>query len=137
MNMQSQRIIKKVIEELCKKINGLEGIYLFGSRAEDKHYNNSDWDFAFLCRISVTQDKLYNIKADLEMELNIDLDIVDLYTSNTLIQVQVIKTGKLVWINNIYNIEQFEYLTLSYYQKLNEERKEILKDIKSRGNVYG
>jgi len=115
----------------------LEGIYLFGSRAEDKHYNNSDWDFAFLCRISVTQDKLYNIKADLEMELNIDLDIVDLYTSNTLIQVQVIKTGKLVWINNIYNIEQFEYLTLSYYQKLNEERKEILKDIKSRGNVYG
>ena len=35
-----------------------------------------------------------------------------------------------------YAVDEFEMLTLSFYQKLNEERKELLDDFWKTGKVY-
>jgi hypothetical protein len=48
-----------------------------------------------------------------------------------------LKDSKLLHVTDKFEKDTFEYLTLSYYQKLNEERKYILKDIQERGNIYG
>jgi hypothetical protein len=42
---------------------------------------------------------------------------------------QIIDKGKLIFCANQYAKNEFEMLTLSFYQKLNEERKGILEDI--------
>lgn len=137
MKKQGKELIQSLLDELKYEVNDLEGVYLFGSRAQKVESANSDWDFAYLSRTSILEQELWDIKTRLEINFDTSIDIVDLYRANTILQIQVIKTGEIVWVGDQKKIGQFEYLTLSYYQKLNEERAEILSDIKKQGSVYG
>ena len=40
-------------------------------------------------------------------------------------------TGRLLFCGNRFAVSECEMLTISYYQKLNEERAEILAEIKA------
>jgi len=137
MKYQQSELIKSLIDELTLKLEKLEGVYLFGSRAQKTATKISDWDFGFLCREEHIEEIVWNIRTSLETKYDVSVDLVDLYKSNTILQIQVIKTGELIWEGNLNKVREFEYLTLSYYQKLNDERADILKDIKLRGNIYG
>lgn len=134
---QQEDIVQAMIKELKARLIDLEGIYLFGSRNTGNFNDSSDWDFAFLSRKGCSDETTWEIKVQLESKFDTNIDLVDLYKANTILQIQVLKTGKLVWICDDIKVKQFEYLTLSYYQKLNDERADILKDVKMRGNVYG
>ena len=79
----------------------------------------------------------WELKVLIESKFEAKIDLVDLYKATTVLQIQVLKTGKLVWVGNKSKVKHFEYLALSYYQKLNDEQADILKDIKARGNIYG
>jgi len=61
--------------------------------------------------------------------LNRPVDLINLRIVNTVFQFQILQTGSLIFTNDIYAIDEFEMLTLSYYQKLHEERSDILKEI--------
>ncbi len=50
MEYQQSELIKSLIDELTLKLPKLEGVYLFGSRAQKTATKLSDWDFGFLCR---------------------------------------------------------------------------------------
>jgi len=45
-------------------------------------------------------------------------------------------TGKVIFCNDENARLEFEMLTLSFYQKLNEERKEILEDFYKTRRAY-
>ena len=137
MEILKNKLVSKLIRELSTKLFKLEGIYLFGSRAQDEQKPSSDWDFAYLCREKNIDEIVWDIKLELETKFDMSLDMVNLYNANTILQIQVIKTGRLIWTGDTKRVKEFEYLTLSYYQKLNDERADILKDIKSRGSIYG
>ncbi len=137
MEILKNKLVSKLIKELSEKLIGLEAIYLFGSRARDDQKPTSDWDFAYLCREKSIDEIVWNIKLELETKFDLNVDMVNLYDANTILQIQVIKTGRLIWTGDLKKVKEFEYLTLSYYQKLNDERADLLKDIKSRGNIYG
>ena len=137
MQMQGKDLIQSLLRELKCVVNNLEGVYLFGSRAQKEENAKSDWDFAYLSRTGVQEQKVWEMKTQLEIDFDTSIDVVDLYKANTILQVQVIKTGEIIWAGDLNKIRQFEYLTLSYYQKLNDERAHILADVKRRGSVYG
>ncbi len=134
---QKAEIVKSLVSLLQKELSDLEGVYLFGSRNTGESKVDSDWDFGYLSREGLLDERSWGIKTNVESLFDIQIDLVDLYKATTVLQIQVLKTGTLVWIGEHNKIKQFEYLTLSYYQKLNEERADILKDIKLRGNIYG
>ncbi|MEQ8880295.1 MAG: nucleotidyltransferase domain-containing protein [Cyclobacteriaceae bacterium] len=126
-----------LIRVLTKKLPDLEAIYLFGSRAEGTEKIGSDWDFAFLSRKGLKPAELWDIKSQLEAQYNEDIDILDLYHVDTVTQIEVIKSGKVLWnANNFYPLD-FESVVISMYQKLNEERGEILKQVSVQGNIHG
>ena len=54
-----------------------------------------------------------------------DVDLVNLRQVSTVFQKEIIY-GKLIYCANRYAVDEFEMLALSYYQKLNEERREIV-----------
>lgn len=134
---QKEDIIHSIISELRKKSDDLEGVYLFGSRNTGEATVGSDWDFAYLSRKGLDDETNWELKVHIESKFDAEIDLVDLYKATTILQIQVLKTGTLVWIGDDNKVKHFEYLTLSYYQKLNDERADILKDIKVRGNIYG
>jgi hypothetical protein len=50
---------------------------------------------------------------------------------------QVVSTGRCVYSCDEVKRQTFEMLVYSSYARLNEERRDILKDIAARGTVYG
>jgi len=135
--LQKDEIVNSVVSLLQKELPDLVGIYLFGSRNTGESNAVSDWDFAYLSREGMNDEKIWDIKTQIESSLDLQIDLIDLYKATTVLQIQVLKTGTLVLIVEDIKVKQFEYLTLSFYQKLNEERADILKEIKLRGNIYG
>jgi len=130
-------LIKALIAKLQEQLADLEGIYLFGSRVSNQSDKNSDWDFAYLCRTGLKPEQQWEIKTHLESKYDVDIDLVDLYRASTVFQIQVIDKGKLVLMGDEKKVREFEYLTYSAYQKLNEERAGIIADIRERGSIYG
>lgn len=122
---------------LKESLPRLTAVYLYGSRNTDFADNNSDWDFAFLHRPVIEPVMLWEVKSNIESKIQASVDLVDLYHSSTVIQIEVIKKGRLVWSNDDYEVATFEYMAISLYQKLNLERAGILKDLHQRGNIYG
>jgi uncharacterized protein len=55
---------------------------------------------------------------------------------STVLQKEIIDHGRLIYAADPYIVDEFEMLFISYYQKLNEERQEILQAFYPTGRAY-
>lgn len=72
----------------------------------------------------------------MERTVSRDVDLINLRNVSTVFQKEIITTGRRISCNDCYAAEAFEMLTLSLYQKLNEERREILHQFFETGKAY-
>lgn len=63
---------------------------------------------------------------DLEDALRKQVDLLNLRRVSTVMQKEIIGGGTLIYGKDRYAVEEFEMLVLSFYQKLNQERAEVL-----------
>jgi uncharacterized protein len=128
--MNTQEIISRTIGFLQKNAPRLQGIYLFGSRAAGGHKDDSDIDIAMLLHPAAAKKmnglQMFTLQCDMTFELNIPVDLINLRQVNTVMQMEIIHTGERIFCADAYACEEFEMLTLSFYQKLNEERGDIM-----------
>jgi len=59
-----------------------------------------------------------------------------LRAATTVFQFQIVNEGKLIDTQNFKVCDAFEDLIWSMYVHFNEERRELLEDIKNRGGIY-
>lgn len=115
-------------------------IYLFGSYNTEFQRDNSDIDMALLLpHAEAKKEKcmaLSDCKLHLERISGKTVDLINLRESSTVFQKEVTCTGKVIFCNDENARLEFEMLTLSFYQKLNEERKEILEDFYKTKRAY-
>ncbi len=52
-------------------------------------------------------------------------------------RLQVVSKGELLYEGDATKRAEFEMITFSMYARLNEERREILEQVKREGRVYG
>ena len=118
----------------------VQGVYLFGSFATNDVHEKSDVDIALLLphQIAKQNRNLYltELHLMLEKQVNRSVDLINLRLVSTVLQKQVIEYGKVLACQDQYALQEFEMLTLSFYQKLNEERKEILQSFWDTGRAY-
>jgi predicted nucleotidyltransferase len=134
-------------EALSRTITGIvlrhfpetEGIYLFGSQADGTARPDSDVDIAVLLpptrAESVDALALAPCGMELEEVLGKPVDLLNAREVSTVMQFQLIY-GLRIHCANAYAMDEFEMLTMSYYQKLNEERAEILAAFEETGRAY-
>ena len=125
-------------EELLRAFPDLQGVYLFGSAASGASREDSDVDLGLLLPpggLPPDPWKLGETGARLEGILGRPVDLVDLRRADTVFRHQVVSTGRLLLARDRRATGEFEMLTLSFYQKLNEERREILEEIRRTGRV--
>lgn len=107
-----------------------EGVYRFGSSGTEYERPDSDLDLAVLLPPVLaheTGDLAHSaLHAALEAAFGRDVDLINLRAASTVFKIQVISADRLIYCGNRYSVDEFEMLTLSFYQKLNEERAEIL-----------
>ncbi len=76
-----------------------------------------------------------DLRFELERLLEKDVDLINLRRVPTVLQKEIVATDRRIHTADEYAADEFEMLTISYYQKLNEERSEILKEIMTSGRV--
>lgn len=136
MNEMTKQLI---IQTVLQHYPHVQGIYLFGSYGSGNEWESSDIDLALL--LPPLQAKNEGDLAfspccfDLEAVLRKEVDLLNMRQVSTVFQKEII-SGMLIYTANQYAIDEFEMLTLSYYQKLNEERHEILEAFQKTGRAY-
>jgi len=127
------------IELVLKKTfsDELVGIYLFGSWGSEFQTPESDIDLAILGSRKYAPADLWNTAQEIAAKLKRNIDLLDLRSVSTVMQMQVVSSGSRIYCADDASCEQFEDFVFSSYARLNEERREIIKDIQQRGSVYG
>lgn len=130
------RRIESAINRVRNAVPGLVAFYRFGSQVQKTARVESDVDLALLGPDALLPEALLDLRQNLAMILHRDVDLVDLRIASTVLQMQVLTTGECLFSGDTRSREQFETLVYSSYARLNEERRGILEDIRSRGSVY-
>ena len=131
---------EQIIETILIHTPQVQAVYLFGSYGTEDERPSSDVDIALLlpheeakAAGSLLLSKLHMTLAEL---LGKEVDLVNLRQVSTVFQKEIVMTGQQIYCADAYAADEFEMLTLSYYQKLNEERREILAAFAESGRAY-
>lgn len=124
---------------VLKHYPDVQAIYLFGSYAVNDAWPDSDVDIALLLPHETSQAcgclLMSDLCIELESSLGREVDLINLRQVSTVLQKEVIMAEGRICQGDEYAADEFEMLTLSYYQKLNEERREILEEIQASGKI--
>ena len=131
---------EKIVSILKCYFSELQAVYLFGSHGTEYEQPGSDVDIAVLLPSAVaaqtTADNLLDCTTELSSALGKDVDLINLRHANTVFQHEIIFNATLLYVADQYAVDMFEMITMSLYQKLNEERAEILADFINTGRAY-
>ncbi len=131
------QIDKKIIIEILKsEIPNILAIYIFGSFANGTANKKSDIDIAYLSKTELSSLDRWNISQKLANKLLIDVDLVDLYSANTVFRYQIVSNAERIYESG-YDIEEFETLIYSQYLRFKEERQPIVDEIIKNKTIIG
>ncbi len=125
-----------VVEILESRIPGLKLVYLFGSQSTGIVHSESDVDLAVLGEEPLPAEERFTLCAEAGRLLHASVDLVDLLTASTVLTYQVVESGKLLFAESSRVAAEFEVTALSRYCSLNQERKDLLRDIQERGFIH-
>ena len=134
-----QKTLDTAIEILREKIPGLVAIIVFGSFGTEYERKESDLDLAILTEEpanSLDPVQLWNLAQELARTINSDIELIDLRQASTVFCFQVLSTGTPIYCANDVILARFDTMIMSMYQRLQEERKDILNDYQ-KGHFYG
>ena len=117
-----------------------QAIYLFGTYGITDEWPESDVDIAVLLPPDDAQRTphlmLTACHFALAEALGKSVDLLNARCISTVFQKEIVQTGRKLYAGDETAIAEFELLTLSLYQKLNEERKAILDSFHETGRAY-
>lgn len=116
---------EKIVDYLKQVLPDIQLIYLFGSRADGSHNSNSDWDIALLAQKKLDNVQRWELAQELASLLNTDVDLVDLLAASTVLNMQVVSQGRLLY-GDINIKDVYETKVYSMYGRLQESRHDII-----------
>lgn len=135
--MSQEDLISRIVREHYPTV---QAVYLYGTYGSGLERPDSDVDIAVLLPPQEARGAenlpLSHLRFELEAALGRDVDLVNLRRVSTVLQKEVIAAGQCIYRGDEYAADEFEMLVLSYYQKLNEERREILDAFYQTGRAY-
>lgn len=99
-------------------------VYLFGSAAKGPVKPESDIDLAVLCDRRVDREALFRVQLDLAAILDRDIDLVDLRDADSILQMQVLANGEIIYCRDENKRLAAEAMMMKAYQMLNFNRRD-------------
>lgn len=128
---------QKIVTILTDMLPETQAIYLFGSTTLGNRTPESDVDIAVFSQKKLLPQQTWELSGQLALALGYDVDLIDLRNADTVMQMQVITTGSLLFTSEDWDQDHFEGRIFQLYMTLNDDRRGILNDIYSHGTVYG
>jgi len=129
-----------IIDAITRRHPDVQAIYLFGSWGTADEWPESDVDIAMLLPAEVAKQlslpDIVGAQTALSLLLHKSVDLLNLRRTSTVFQKEVIAANRRIFTADIKAADEFEMLVLSFYQKLNEERREMLDDFWRTGRAY-
>lgn len=125
-----------IVTFLRQRFSHISAIYIFGSQAQGTADKRSDVDLAVLVDESIDPLFLWETAEQLAIQLNCDVDLIDLRMASTVMQYQIVLTGRCIWEKGTGG-RIYESFICNEKLALDTLRAGILSDIKTRGSVYG
>lgn len=110
--------------------------WTYPSVSKEEETEESDLDLAILLDKPADTIKLWDLAQKIATRIQREVDLIDLLAATTVFCFQIISTAKRIDNQNLQSCDSFEDLSYSMYLRLNEQRKEILDEIKNRGRIY-
>lgn len=134
------KTIEGIISTLLAAYPATQAIYLFGSYGTENEWPDSDVDIALLLPPDEAKKAGALVMSEwhfaLVSLLKKDVDLVNLRQVSTVFQKEIIMAERRIFCADDYAADEFEMLVLSLYQKLNEERAELLAEGLRSGSFY-
>lgn len=125
-----------IVNLLKREILGLQAIYIFGSQNDGTATDKSDIDIAYLSKKKLANVERWDVSQKLASLLSIDVDLIELASTNTIFRYQIVSIGERVYGEG-YEVESFETLAYSFYLRFQEERKPIVDEIMKNKSILG
>lgn len=126
---------QQIIAFIRKNIPDVKAIYSFGSYGTPLQRQDSDIDLAILPTQKIDPVKRWELAQEIARLLQRDVDLIDLLQASTVLRFEIINTGQQIYCSDKTACDLFENYVFSSYLRFNEERKELLADIRQRGQV--
>ena len=133
----NDRLENIIVKVLLESLPDCQAIYRFGSWGTEAQRPDSDIDIAILPARPLKQVRRWELAQTMAAQAGRDVDLVDLLQASTVMRLQVVAHGELLYAPDAVSIEMFEDMVFSSYARLNEERRDILADVRQRGSIYG
>jgi predicted nucleotidyltransferase len=128
---------ERLVMILREALPDLLAIYRFGSTATGTEVRESDVDLAVLPAAPLDTLRRWDLQEQLAISLHAPVDLVDLRSASTVMRMQVLQSSILLFEGDRAARDGFETAVYSSYARLNEERREILEQVRREGAVYG
>ena len=132
----SHKVKQQIIDTLTQEIPEIQALYLFGSQNDGTATKKSDIDIAYLSNRSLSSLERWDISQKLASLISIDIDLVELTSTNTVFRYQILSTAERIYGKG-YEVESFETLAYSFYLRFREERQPIVDEIMKNRSVLG
>ncbi len=118
-----------------------QAIYLYGTWGTKDQRQDSDLDIAVLlppaAARAVDCSEWLRLSAEVAQAAKVEYaDLINLRTAPVILRKEIIAANRRIYCADEYAADEFEMLTLSYYQKLNEERRGIVESGLNTGRFY-
>ena len=128
---------EKIIRDYFSKVKNISIVYLFGSVAGANERTDSDIDIAVLSdRGKLSFEEKIKMITDLIQRTNREIDLIDLNDVSCILQMQVLKKGKLLICRDEKKRIQFQTRVVQSYLDLKKIRKPIEEQLKNV-SLYG
>lgn len=123
--MEFQAIADIIVRELKNEV-APNLVYIYGSYSSGRQRPESDIDVAYLGYKTLRNYERFMLAQRLASLLGRDVDLVDLRQASTVLQMQVVSKGRVVYCLDESYKQRYEMLIYKMYARLNEERQEVL-----------
>lgn len=125
-----------IVTAVQAALPAVQAITLFGSRAQGAETDASDLDLAVLLPGRADPVALWQAGETLAQRFGVDVDLVDLRAASTVMQFQIVSTGRRLFADGA-EPDRYELYILAEMLALNEARAPLLADIQAEGRVHG
>ena len=129
-----------IIQTVLTHYPDTQAIYLFGSYGTQDEWPSSDLDIALLMSPERSKEVGYLMLSPLQHALSEllgkEVDLLNARQVSTVFQKEIVVADRRIYTADAYAADTFEIRTLSNYQKLNQERAEVLAEGHRSGKFY-
>ncbi len=126
-----------VIEYLQQRLPGLIALYRFGSAGTCYERADSDLDLAVLLNAPLDNLARWELAESVASLVHRDVDLIDLIRAAPPVRMQIFQEGERIFCQDDFAANLFEANSMTQYQHLNEERRDLVADFKRRLGEYG